>query len=177
MKISLKELKKIIRETISDTDKKFVDPNIGSGVDVVSDEEFDAIILSENHKILENINVFSVSLASLIGLGGLGLVLGKAMNVAHDLYDSFDEMGKQIAIEKAKKLDAMGILPEVEQLANDELLEALLDELNLMRGSADAKSVKSQVKKINSHIRLKMLTLKKSSIAQHVKDSRQPRPY
>ena len=102
MKISLKELKKIIRETISDTDKKFVDPNIGSGVDVISDEEFDAIILSENHKILENIDVFGVSLAALIGLGGLGLVLGKAMNVAHDLYDSFDEMGKQIAIEKAK---------------------------------------------------------------------------
>lgn len=170
MKISVKELRNIIKETIEETLPIDDVP--------VTDDEFIEIILSETkEKIRENsfIEVFEISVAAFIGLAGIGITVGRAAAIAKQLYNAIDDFRKD-EVEAAASALPQEIVEKVHEISDDQKLADMYKELNMMKGTATAEEVRSKSRQIKSYMKLK-LTSRKNSYADEVRSSHHRRRY
>lgn len=166
MKISVRDLRNIIREIIGTT------PSVDDLT--VTDDEFIEIILSETSKKMQENSVFEIveiTVAAFIGLAGMGITIGKAALIAKQLYHAIDDFRKD-EVEAAAKALPSDVVEKVHEISDDAKLADMYEELNNMKGNATAEQVRTKSKQIKSYMKLKL-----SSHAGEVRASRQERNY
>jgi len=145
MKITVSQLRRIIRETVEETMNEFDD--------VVSDEEFDAILVTEtkSKRLNEDFGFGTILLAGVLGVlavKGIGVAAKAAANLVGNMTLSHQEkVERNAALARQAEYKAV-----IDLLSNDPELANMLNTLNKMRGNASAREVRDYSKSITAYV-------------------------
>lgn len=147
MKITLNQLKRIIREAVEQEMHDEVE-------EAISDESFDDIILSETRmrrRLNEDFGIGTIVLAGLLGVlawKGIGVAAKAAGRVVgHMALEKQDQLEEKARL--ARRAEYRAVL---DMLSNDRALADMLNQLDAMRGTATANEVKAHSKAITAYV-------------------------